>query len=97
MLKTPFRISGLWPALLLWTLGAALPAGAAQENQAVIALLKSAIEEFSAGRPEQAASALERGLRIEPNNAILWHYRDRPACIRGIIRRPGPWPPSPTP
>lgn len=75
MIKTPFGISGLWPALLLWALGAALPASAAaQENQAVVALMKTAIEEFGAGRPDQAASALERGLRIEPDNAILWHY-----------------------
>ncbi|WP_460428358.1 tetratricopeptide repeat protein [Azotobacter armeniacus] len=87
-MKTPYRISGLWPALLLCTVGSALPASAAeernatpapavlsqQENQAVVSLLKSAIEEFGAGRPDQAASALERALRIEPNNAILWHY-----------------------
>lgn len=88
MMKTLFRISGLWPALLLWTVGSALPASAAegrnatsapaalsqQENQAVVALLKSAIEEFSAGRSDQTAAALERALRIEPSNAILWHY-----------------------
>lgn len=89
MLKTPFRTSGLWPALLLWTLGTALPAGAAQENQAVIALLKSAIEEFSAGRPEQAASALERGLRIEPNNAILWHYLGQTRLHQGHYQEAG--------
>lgn len=75
MMKTSFGLSGLRTALLLCALGSTLPANAAsQENQAVVSLLKSAIEEFSAGRPDQAASALERALRIEPDNAILWHY-----------------------
>jgi len=79
MVRPPFRLSALWPPVLAALLASALPASVSaapsrEENQAVVALLKSAIEEFVAGRPEQAASALERGLRIEPDNAILWHY-----------------------
>jgi tetratricopeptide (TPR) repeat protein len=43
-------------------------------NEAVLALIQDAERELSAGRPEQAAVALERALRIEPRNPTVWHY-----------------------
>ena len=46
---------------------------------AVIALLTEADGYAKAGRGEQAAASLERALRIEPKNALLWH---RLAVIR---------------
>lgn len=42
-------------------------------NKAVVALLDSAAEAVSTGNLDQAASALERALRIEPRNASIWH------------------------
>lgn len=39
----------------------------------VVALLENAEEEAAGGRLDQAANALERALRIEPQNAYLWH------------------------
>lgn len=41
-------------------------------NPAVVALLDAAGSKTRAGRPEEAAAALERALRIEPANAGLW-------------------------
>ena len=42
-------------------------------NPAVIALLDRAQTDSVAGRSEAAGASLERGLRIEPRNAWLWH------------------------
>ncbi len=42
-------------------------------NAAVVALLGDADSAVRAGRPEAAAATLERALRLEPGNAMLWH------------------------
>lgn len=42
-------------------------------SSAVVALLKEAKTHFEAGENEQAAAILERALRIDPRNSILWH------------------------
>jgi predicted Zn-dependent protease len=42
-------------------------------NPAIIALLDRAQLDAVAGRSEAAGASLERGLRIEPRNAWLWH------------------------
>lgn len=42
-------------------------------NPAVIALLDLAQLDTEAGHREAAGASLERGLRIEPRNAWLWH------------------------
>jgi tetratricopeptide (TPR) repeat protein len=42
-------------------------------NPAVIALLDRAQLDTAAGQREAAGASLERGLRIEPRNAWLWH------------------------
>lgn len=49
------------------------PLPIASENNAVIALVQSARQDAAAGRLPAAASSLERALRIEPRNAVLWH------------------------
>lgn len=45
----------------------------ASDNNAVIALVQSARQDAAAGRLPAAAANLERALRIEPRNAVLWH------------------------
>lgn len=42
-------------------------------GQAVAALLDSAAGHVGTGNMDQAAGALERALRIEPDNATIWH------------------------
>lgn len=43
------------------------------DNNAVTALAESARQDAAAGRLNAAAANLERALRIEPRNALLWH------------------------
>lgn len=51
----------------------------APESPAVVALLDTAQQDMDTGRPESAAATLERALRLEPKNNLLWH---RLALIR---------------
>lgn len=44
----------------------------ASENGAVLDLLDTAKSEMAQGRFEPAGASLERALRIEPQNAVLW-------------------------
>ncbi len=41
-------------------------------NAAVVALVDNADQQAAAGKPDSAAAAIERALRIEPRNATLW-------------------------
>ncbi|MBI3898121.1 MAG: tetratricopeptide repeat protein [Gammaproteobacteria bacterium] len=73
-----FRLIAL--ALLLALPGCAMlppieqPAAApASDNSAVVALLETAKQDSDAGRSAAAAASLERALRIEPRNPVLWH------------------------
>jgi len=50
------------------------PSSAPPGNPAVIALVETATSQQQAGHDEQAAAALERALRLEPRNAMLWHH-----------------------
>lgn len=43
-------------------------------HPAVLALLSEATAQESSGDLEVAAAKLERALRIEPRNAVLWHH-----------------------
>ncbi len=43
-------------------------------HPAVLALLSEATAQESGGDLEVAAAKLERALRIEPRNAVLWHH-----------------------
>jgi tetratricopeptide (TPR) repeat protein len=45
----------------------------AEPNNAVASLLKESRDEYAQKRYEQSAALLERALRIEPRNSILWH------------------------
>lgn len=81
MTKTTFGRPSLWPALLLCIISAVSSAGTAAprqpaqpHNPAALSLLESAARDLDAGRLEQAAAALERAQRIEPGNAVIWHY-----------------------
>jgi len=56
--------------LCLSPLGAVL---AADSSTAVQALLMEAKKQYDAGNNEQAAAALERALRIDSRNPILYH------------------------
>ncbi len=47
--------------------------GAADVSAAVSSLLQEAKNQFSQGKNEQAAALLERALRIQGDNPILWH------------------------
>lgn len=49
------------------------PAGPTSQKPVIVALTDSADQQARAGRYPQAAAALERALRIEPRNAVLWH------------------------
>jgi len=53
------------------------------DNNAVLALVTQAQAEREAGRTVNAASALDRALRIEPRNAALWHERAQLAWQMG--------------
>ena len=54
-----------------------------QANPAVLALLNNADAQEQAGQFEQAAAALERALRLEPRNAMLWHRLARLRLSQG--------------
>lgn len=43
------------------------------DNTAVIALLNKAGDQSAAGQMDEATENLERALRIEPRNPVLWH------------------------
>jgi len=62
------------------------PRAAAPQSPAVIALLDNADRQAGSGKLDSAAAALERALRIEPRNAILWQ---RLADIRLRQKQPG--------
>jgi tetratricopeptide (TPR) repeat protein len=53
---------------------AAFRAASRGDNPAVLELLNTAEQALRDGRPEQAVALLERGLRIEPHNPVVWHY-----------------------
>lgn len=46
----------------------------AKTSKTVLALLQRANQAAKAGQLHTAESQLERALRIEPRNAVLWHY-----------------------
>jgi predicted negative regulator of RcsB-dependent stress response len=57
------------------------------DNTAVIALLNQAKNQSSAGRMDQANANLERALRIEPRNPVLWHELARLRLEQGQYRQ----------
>ena len=47
---------------------------AASQPPAVVALLRQAEQQANAGDLESAAASLERAIRIDPRNPVLWHH-----------------------
>jgi len=60
---------------------------AASQNSAVVALLDKAHRQSAAGELEQAGANLERALRIEPRNALLWQELARLRLDQGLYRQ----------
>lgn len=88
------RIFSLAAVLLLAGCGAVMlpdgPPVSAPEtsrNEAVVALLDQAQTEFAAGRMDAADSSLERALRIEPRNPVLWQQLARVRLSQGNFRQ----------
>jgi cytochrome c-type biogenesis protein CcmH/NrfG len=57
------------------------------QNAAVLALLDQAQAQRSAGRMEAAGASLERALRIEPRNPVLWQELARVRLDQGQYRQ----------
>lgn len=86
MNKTLIKL--LVPALLLLIAGCAVPpqkqtVPAPSGNLAVTSLLGKARSQTAAGRLSDASVSLERALRIEPRNALLWHELARVRLAQG--------------
>jgi len=64
-------------------LSAAAASGEEHANTAVVALLDDAEIREQAGAYEQSAAVLERALRLEPRNAMLWHRLARVRLKQG--------------
>jgi predicted Zn-dependent protease len=55
-------------------------------NPAIVALLDNADAQEKDGHLEQAGAALERALRLEPRNAMLWHRLARVRLKQGQLQ-----------
>jgi predicted negative regulator of RcsB-dependent stress response len=63
------------------------PPAEPSDNTAVIALLGKAKKRSAAGRMDEASADLERALRIEPRNPVLWHELARVRLEQGQYRQ----------
>jgi len=45
-----------------------------EQSPAVVALLDTAEQQANAGHLESAAASLERAIRIDPRNPVLWYH-----------------------
>jgi tetratricopeptide (TPR) repeat protein len=59
------------------------PPTAPSENTAVVALLQKSRSQAAAGQWEAASASLERALRIEPRNPVLWQKLARVRLDQG--------------
>ncbi len=57
------------------------------QNAAVVALFDQARTHSSAGQTEAAGTSLERALRIEPRNPVLWQELARVRLAQGHYRQ----------
>jgi predicted negative regulator of RcsB-dependent stress response len=57
------------------------------DNTAVMALLNNAKNQSAVGRMDEASANLERALRIEPRNPVLWHELARVRLEQGLYRQ----------
>ena len=83
------HILSLAAALLLAGCAALQPGAPAEpsHNAAVVALLEKAQTQSAAGQAEAAGASLERALRIEPRNALLWQQLARVRLGQGQYRQ----------
>jgi len=83
------RAASLAAALLLAGCAALQPATPPEpsRNAAVLALLDKAQAQSSAGQVEAAGASLERALRIEPRNPVLWQELARLRLGQGQYRQ----------
>jgi Tfp pilus assembly protein PilF len=58
-----------------------LPVGS--DNNAIVALVQSARDDAATGHLDNARDRLERALRIEPHNPLLWHELARVTLYQG--------------
>ncbi len=63
------------------------PRPEASSNPAVLSLLDRAHNQIAAGELEQAGASLERALRIEPRNALLWQKLAQVRLDLGLYRQ----------
>ncbi len=87
---TGMRSASIIAAVLLLAGCAGLQPGAPpppSRNEAVVALLGQAQTQLSAGRSEAAGASLERALRIEPRNPLLWQELARVRLDQGQYRQ----------
>lgn len=63
------------------------PRAVASSNPAVVALIDKAHRQSAAGELELAGASLERALRIEPRNALLWQELARVRLDLGFYRQ----------
>ncbi len=63
------------------------PPAPPSDNTAVIALLNQAGDQSAAGQLDAAIENLERALRIEPRNPLLWHELARIRLEQGQYRQ----------
>jgi predicted negative regulator of RcsB-dependent stress response len=77
---------GLFPAGCA-VLQPAAPQPAQSGNTAVVALLNKAQSQAAAGRMDAAGESLERAMRIEPRNAVLWQKLARIRLRQGQYRQ----------
>jgi tetratricopeptide (TPR) repeat protein len=88
-MRTIRKVSALVAALLLAGCAALPPVGPPppSRNEAVVALLEQAQTQYAAGQSEAAGSSLERALRIEPRNPVLWQELARVRLGQGQYRQ----------
>jgi tetratricopeptide (TPR) repeat protein len=60
-----------------------VPPSRSSENTAVVALLQKSQNQSSAGQWDAASASLERALRIEPRNPVLWQRLARVRLDQG--------------
>ena len=78
------RIAATGPWLLLtFLLIPAMTASATAGNPAIATLTQTAADYLATGALDRAANALERALRIQPENAELWHFLAQVHHYRG--------------
>jgi predicted negative regulator of RcsB-dependent stress response len=63
------------------------PRTSPSDNTAVIALLNKAGDQSETGQLGEAGANLERALRIEPRNPVLWHELARVRLEQGQYRQ----------